>query len=51
MGKLWGWFMGKPVEKLKEMKAKREAKRAKLDEEILAIETEIARQTQEKKEK
>lgn len=51
MGKLWGWFMGKPVEKLKEMKAKREAKRAKLDEEILAIETEIARQTKENKEK
>lgn len=51
MGIFWSWFMGKPVEKLKEMKAKREAKRAKLDEEILAIETEIARQTQEKKEK
>ena len=48
MGKLWSWFAGKPVDKLKEMKAKREAKKAKLDEEIKAIEAEIERQKNEK---
>ena len=31
MGILWTWFMGKPIEKLKSMKAKREEKIAKLE--------------------
>jgi hypothetical protein len=44
MGMFWGWFMGKPVEKLKAMKEKREKQVAKLNEEIKAIETEIERQ-------
>lgn len=49
MGMLWGLFMGKPVDKLKEMKVKREQQIAKLNEEIKAIETEIAKQNSEKK--
>lgn len=49
MGAFWGIFMGKPVDKLKEMKAKREKQVAKLNEEIKAIETEIAKQQIEKK--
>lgn len=49
MGMLWGLFAGKPVDKLKEMKAKREKQIAKLNEEIKAIETEIAKQNSEKK--
>ena len=49
MGAFWTWFMGKPIDKLKEMKAKREKQVAKLNEEIKAIETEIARQNSEKK--
>jgi len=49
MGAFWTLFLGKPVDKLKEMKAKREAKREKLDEEIKAIEAEISRQNIEKK--
>ena len=48
MGKLWGLFMGKPVDKLKEMKAKREKQIAKLNEEIKAIEQEIEKQKNEK---
>lgn len=48
MGMLWGLFMGKPVDKLKEMKAKREKQIAKLNEEIKAIETEIAKQSENK---
>ena len=44
MGILWTWFMGKPIEKLKSMKAKREEKIAKLEKEINAIEIEIERQ-------
>ena len=49
MGMFWGIFAGKPVDKLKEMKAKREKQIAKLNEEIKAIETEIAKQNSEKK--
>lgn len=49
MGFLWGMFAGKPVDKLKEMKAKREKQIAKLNEEIKAIKTEIERQNKEKK--
>lgn len=48
MGMLWGLFMGKPVDKLKEMKAKREKQIAKLNEEIKSIETEIAKQSDKK---
>ena len=49
MGKFWVMFAGKPVDKLKEMKAKRENQIAKLNEEIKAIEQEIAKQNSEKK--
>lgn len=49
MGKLWVLFMGKPADKLRAMKEKREAQVAKLNEEIKAIETELARQEKEKK--
>ena len=45
MGAFWMIFAGKPVDKLKEMKAKRENQIAKLNEEIKAIETEIAKQS------
>ena len=48
MGFLWGMFAGKPVDKLKEMKAKREKQIAKLNEEVKAIETEIAKQSENK---
>ena len=48
MGAFWGIFAGKPVDKLKEMKAKREKQIAKLNEEIKAIETEIAKQSDKK---
>lgn len=48
MGMLWGLFAGKPVDKLKEMKSKREKQIAKLNEEIKAIETEIAKQSDKK---
>ena len=48
MGRFWGLFMGKPVDKLKEMKVKREQQIAKLNEEIKAIETEIAKQSDKK---
>jgi hypothetical protein len=44
MGAFWMFFMGKPVEKLKAMKAKREEKIAKLEKEVNAIEAEIQRQ-------
>lgn len=44
MGGFWVFFMGKPIEKLKSMKAKREEKIAKLEKEINAIELEIERQ-------
>jgi hypothetical protein len=45
MGMLWGLFMGKPVDKLKEMKVKREKQIAKLNEEIKAIEEAIKAQS------
>ena len=45
MGALWGFFAGKPVEKLKEMKVKREKQIEKLNEEIKAIEKAIKEQT------
>lgn len=48
MGAFWTWFAGKPVDKLKEMKVKREEQIAKLNEEIKAIEAEIAKQNSEK---
>ena len=48
MGMFWGMFAGKPVDKLKEMKAKREKQIAKLNEEIKAIEAEIAKQSDNK---
>ena len=46
MGILWGWFMGKPVDKLKEMKIKREQQVEKLNEEIKAIEEAIKAQSE-----
>ena len=46
MGMLWGLFAGKPVDKLKEMKAKREKQIAKLNEEIKAIEEAIKAQSE-----
>lgn len=48
MGILWTLFMGKPVEKLKAMKAKREAKIRKLEAEVNAIEIEISKKKDEK---
>ena len=46
MGILWGWFAGKPVDKLKEMKVKREQQVEKLNEEIKAIEEAIKAQSE-----
>lgn len=48
MGAFWTLFLGKPVDKLKEMKVKREQQIEKLNEEIKAIETEIAKQSDKK---
>ena len=48
MGILWGLFMGKPVDKLKAMKAKREEKIAKLEKEIADIEIAIEQKKNEK---
>lgn len=48
MGILWGWFAGKPVERLLKMKAKRETKIHKLETEKHAIELEIAKRKNEK---
>lgn len=48
MGILWGLFAGKPVDKLKAMKAKREAKIRKLEAEVNAIEIEISKKKDEK---
>lgn len=45
MGKFWGLFAGKPVDKLKEMKVKREKQIAKLNEEVKAIEEAIKAQS------
>lgn len=49
MGAFWMFFMGKPIDKLKAMKAKREEKIAKLEKEINAIELEIERQKKQEK--
>lgn len=49
MGAFWTWFMGKPIDKLKAMKAKREEKIAKLEKEVNAIEIEIERQKKNEK--
>ena len=46
MGRFWGLFAGKPVDKLKEMKVKREQQIAKLNEEIKAIEEAIKAQSE-----
>lgn len=48
MGILWGLFAGKPVDKLKAMKAKREAKIKKLEAEVNAIEIELSKKKNEK---
>lgn len=48
MGRLWGLFAGKPVDKLKAMKAKREEKIAKLQAEVNAIEVELAKRKNDK---
>ena len=48
MGALWVFFAGKPVDKLKAMKAKRESKIKKLEAEIDAIELEISKKKNEK---
>jgi hypothetical protein len=47
MGALWMIFAGKPVDKLKAMKAKREAEIRKLEAEITAIEIEISKRKNE----
>lgn len=49
MGILWGLFMGKPVDKLKAMKAKREAKIKKLEAEVNAIEVELSKRKKDEK--
>ena len=46
MGKYWVLFAGKPVDKLKEMKVKREKQIEKLNEEIKAIEEAIKAQSE-----
>lgn len=48
MGAFWVLFAGKPVDKLKEMKAKREKQIAKLNEEVKAIEEAIKAQADKK---
>ena len=48
MGYLWVLFAGKPADKLKAMKAKREAKIKKLEAEINAIEIELSKKKDEK---
>lgn len=48
MGAFWGWFMGKPEDKLKAMKAKREAKIKKYEAEINAIELELSKRKNKK---
>lgn len=48
MGAFWMIFAGKPIDRLEKMKATRQAKKVKLDEEIKAIEAEIERQKKEK---
>lgn len=48
MGMLWGMFMGKPADRLRAMKAKREAKIKKLEAEVNAIEIELSKKKAEK---
>ena len=48
MGALWVLFMGKPADKLKAMKERREQKIAKLQAEINAIEIELTKRKNEK---
>ena len=48
MGYIWVLFAGKPADKLKAMKAKREAKIKKLEAEINAIEIELSKKKDEK---
>lgn len=48
MGAFWGWFAGKPADKLRVMKAKREAKIKKLEAEVNAIEVELSKKKNEK---
>lgn len=48
MGYLWVMFAGKPVDRLRAMKAKREAKIKKLEAEINAIEIELSKKKDEK---
>jgi hypothetical protein len=47
MGRFWTLFMGKPVDRLKKMKAKREEKISKLEKEIADIELIIERKKNE----
>ena len=48
MGMFWGIFAGKPADRLRAMKAKREAKIKKYEAEINAIELELAKRKSEK---
>lgn len=48
MGVFWGMFAGKPADRLRAMKAKREAKIKKLEAEINAIEIELSKKKEEK---
>lgn len=48
MGMFWVYFMGKPADKLRAMKAKRESKIKKLEAEINAIEIELSKKKDEK---
>jgi hypothetical protein len=48
MGIFWVYFAGKPADKLRAMKAKREAKIKKLEAEINAIEIELSKKKDEK---
>lgn len=48
MGMFWVMFMGKPADRLRAMKAKREAKIKKLEAEVNAIEIELSKKKAEK---
>jgi Skp family chaperone for outer membrane proteins len=48
MGIFFVYFAGKPADKLKAMKAKRESKIAKLQAEVNAIEIELSKKQKEK---
>lgn len=49
MGKYWGWFLGKPVTRLTEMRKKKQNKADKLLNEIKAIDEEIEKRKAEDK--